>query len=698
MSFQKVRLLWVGFAVLLVLSVVNLGLLLWLVLGPWGPPAPWRATPVVQTNATPTARPDAIPSRPSLQPNLSPLPTEEARPTLLPLPPGTGSETAQRLAEAIIPPRDLVEIAGRLYYDGTPPPRTAPPDDRPYTVGRKDRFWITDPALDRQREITAVLRLITPHLYMYVEEGADYDHDSLEEAARVFEEEIYPTNRDALGSEWSPGVDGDPHLVILHAYFEGAAGYFSSQDEVPVQVNASSNQHEMFYMNLDAFGDIGEPFYLSTLAHEFQHMIHWYQDPRSDAWVDEGMAQMAEDLNGYDADDIAWAFLFTPDLQLTTWTDEEDETLAHYAASYLWFRYFTDRMGTLEVLRQVLDPTVSDIPAIEAILEEKGYRPVIPGLRPFDAFFADWAVTNYLNDPSFADGRYAYSVDLDGDTAWADNWAFILPWETSETVFPYATDYIEVEALEHGTLQVIFDGQEAIPLLDTSPYSGEHFWWSNRADLSDTHLTRAFDLRGVDQATLRCRLWYDIEDDYDYAYIMVSTDGGRTWDLLEGPSMTDTNPNGNNLGYGYTGASGGSDPPVWIEEEVDLSPYAGQEILLRFEMVTDDALNTSGLAVDDIEIPAIGFFDDAEQEEGWEAAGFVWVDNWVPVNYAVQIITLDDNDRPLSLQYIPLDESRHGELEVAGYGSDLVKAVLVISAFAPATTEPAPYELRLSIR
>jgi hypothetical protein len=583
-----------------------------------------------------------------------------------------------------------------MLLGGEIPERTIPPPEVPLVVGHKERFWVTDTALDVQRQITATLELVTPLVYVYVEEGAPFSRRQLEQAMRTFEEQIVPTDRQFFGSEWNPGVDGDPHIAILHTFIEGAAGYYSSLDEIPQSVNPQSNQREMFYMNLAAY-EIGSEAYLSTLAHEFQHMINWNHDPQSGAWLNEGLAQMAEQLNGFDATGLAWAFLSNPDLQLTTWADDPFEAAAHYGASYLWTRYFTERLGGPDILRRLLDPALDDFATIDLLLEEAGYESPIPTPRLFDAFFADWAVTNYLNDASAADGRYAYEDDLElgpiGLVEWV--YGYELPWETSATVQPYASDYIEVTGYEEGPLRIEFDGGGTLPLVDTTPHSGTHVWWSNRGDLSDTRLTRAFDLGNVDRATLHCWLWYDIELDYDYAYISVSVDEGHSWHILSGTHSTDTNPNGSNLGHGYTGTSGPGDEPGWVEERIDLSPFAGQEILLRFEMITDDVLNNPGLALDDVEIPEIGFYDDVESEAGWQAEGFVWVDNHVPLDFLVQIITFDDQGR-IDVQPLLLDVDRYGEVLLPGFGGKTPQVTIVISAVAPATTEPAPYFISLT--
>src|SRR3989304_2610418 len=133
--------------------------------------------------------------------------------------------------------------------------------------------------------------------------------------------------------------------------------------------------------------------------------------------------------------------------------------------------------------------------------------------------------------------------------------------------------------------------------------------------------TREVALGAVTSATLRFWTWFDIERDFDYGYVAVSTDGGKRWTTLATSAATSSDPNGNNLGHGFTGISGGGKDPVWIEQKADLAPYAGKRILLRFEHVTDGALNKGGFAVDDIEVAEIGYRDNAEADRGWGAEG-----------------------------------------------------------------------------
>jgi hypothetical protein len=95
--------------------------------------------------------------------------------------------------------------------------------------------------------------------------------------------------------------------------------------------------------------------------------------------------------------------------------------------------------------------------------------------------------------------------------------------------------------------------------------------------------------------TLSFWITYDIETDWDYGYVEVSTDGGDTWAGISGSITTTTDPNGNNRGNGFTGQSGG-----WVFATFPLGDYDGQEVYIRFSYLTDGAVIEPGYTVDDI--------------------------------------------------------------------------------------------------
>ena len=233
-----------------------------------------------------------------------------------------------------------------------------------------------------------------------------------------------------------------------------------------------------------------------------------------------------------------------------------------------------------------------------------------------------------------------------------------------------------------------FEGQAESQMVDAE-LKGKYSWWSNRGDDSNSRLTRTVDLTGVDTATLNFSTWYNIEEGWDYAYVAVSTDGGEKWQLLPGRYTTDENPVGNAFGVGWTGISGGGSTPEWVEEQVDLTPFAGQEVLLRFEYVTDDAVNEAGFLLDDISIPEIGYADDGESgPAGWESAGWLLTDNRLKQNWLVQLVRADGND--VIVETMEVGPDGRGQLNVEGIGSgDTV--FMTVSGLTRFTTEPADY-------
>jgi|YNPBryunderm2012_1023409.scaffolds.fasta_scaffold08098_2 hypothetical protein len=611
---------------------------------------------------------------PTAEPPVTPQLTRE------PLPP-EAAETERLLKETLIPVRDLHELAIRLR--GVPPdtPRTINPEGPPdYPVGTCRTFHASNVDTNEQFDLTACLRYKNDVVYMWVEEGVKVDEADLKAAADLFATKTYPTNRAFFGSEWSPGVDNDPRLHILHARNLGdtVAGYYSSADEFVPAVREDSNAMEMFYINIENV-IVNDEFYHGVLAHEFQHMIHWYNDRNEETWLNEGSSELASYLNGYDTGGAEYIFSRKPDTQLNSWPEGPGAAGANYGASYLFMAYFLDRFGA-EATRALIAHDENGFASVDAVLAELG-----TGMTHVD-FFADWVVANLLDNPNLADGRYGYR-EIDPPPFKIETRLSDYPTTRQATVHQYAADYIELKG--NRSLRFSFTGSTQVRLIGTQARSGKYLWWSNRGDDSNMTLTREFDLTGVQKATLEYWCWYDIEEDWDYAYVEISTDGGKTWEILTTPSGTPENPNGNSFGWGYTGRSGGKSKAEWIQEKVDLTPYAGKRVLIRFEYITDDAVNRPGFALDDVAIPEIGYFSDFEADGGgWEAAGFVRHANVLPQRWLVQLVLF--GPRP-TVQRLDLNPDQTGEWEIP-LGGGVDRAVVVISAYAPVTTEVASYQ------
>jgi len=627
---------------------------------------------------------------------LSPTPARTPPTPTLPMTPASDEarRTLDKLLTTKVSESDLYALTARLKKPSEPIHKIVRETPIPYQVNAEEKFWVLDEPNKKHYEITATLRLITPHTYVWVEKERQVDEAALAKSLQVFEDKIYPTTRRIFGSEWTPGVDSDPRLHIVNLYIPGAVlGYFSGPDEYPKIVNPFSNEREAIYMDIQRLRP-GTATYESVLAHEFQHMIHWNNDKNEDAWVNEGLSVLSSQLNGYDPGGYDRLFTQVPDTQLNAWSDEPDTSLPHYGAAYLFMLYFLERFGDAALRGVIADP--ANGPAgFDNALKAKGLT--------FNDVFADWTIANLLDDPALDVGRYGYRDLRVGTNIEIRHTRYPVQRQTS--VYQYAADYIELRAPADQVVNatLTFTGAPTVKLVPNEPHSGKFQWWSNRGDDSDMTLTRALDLRGVTKATLRAWLWYDIEKDYDYAYIEVSTDGGKTWDILKGPRTTDTNPNGNSFGHAYTGKSGSvtatPSPPAprstpaatseWVQETIDLAAYAGKQILLRFEYITDAVYTAPGLALDDVEIPEIGFRDDAETCSGWIVEGFICSNNTIPQTFSVQIVKFGAQT---TVEKLPLDASQRGQITLTGLGKDFQRAMLVVSGLAPVTTEAALYE------
>ncbi|MEJ5198025.1 MAG: hypothetical protein WHX53_03795 [Anaerolineae bacterium] len=637
------------------------------------------ATPRAPVSATPTSSPVAT--------GTLTIRITATAPVATPQPTASG-ETERALASAVMPIRDQRELALRFKPELTAIPvvvNTKPPT---YKVGDKAVFWVSNSDTDEHFQVTATLKYMNNVVYMWVEDTVRLNEADLKRSADRFATQTYPTNREFFGSEWTPGVDNDPRLHILHARGLGkrVAGYYSSADEYSRLVNPYSNEKEIFYISADS--NSARPntaFYDGTLAHEFQHMIHWANDRNEDSWVNEGMSELASYLNNFDPGGADSAYMAKPDTQLTTWADPSEGNAEHYGASYLFMQYFLDRFGE-DLTKAVVAAPENGIEGFNVALAKAGRN------ERFDDIFADWLIANYLNerraDPA---GRFGYK-DIQPDPPQLSATHRRFPVSEKADVSQYGVDYIRLRG--SGTVEINFAGQTVVGLVNAKP-NGTYAWWSNRGDDSDSTLTRAFDLTAVKSASLTFSLWYDLEDGWDYAYVAVSTDGGKKWQILRGQHTTDKNPVGNAFGPGYTGKSGGGKTPEWVKEKIDLTPFAGKKILLRFEYVTDDAVNGPGLLIDDISIPEIGFSDDGEKgKAGWDAAGWILTDNRLVQRWLVQLLVIG-SDGKVTLERVPVGPDGRGQTTISKLET-LRDAVLVVSALAPATTEKAAYSYTIT--
>ncbi len=595
-------------------------------------------------------------------------------------------DTIQLLEGIVVPKDDPASLACRFRNVCNIPP-TLPAPPAPFTIGAQQTFWALSQDTNSYFQVHATLRYITPHSYFWVDDSAQYNPQDVKNLMDAFENKIYPTDRQFFGSEWTPGVDDDAHIYILYASGLGATvgGGYSSTDEYPPQVNPYSNAHEMFSINA-ATEPLTDPYTYGSLAHEFQHMIHWYEDPNEPTFLNEGFSKLAEFLNGYPSGGDEQVFIANPDINLTDWSiGPAGNDTAHYGASFLFTTYFLDRFGA-DTTKTLIHNPQNGLEKFDSTLAQRNLTdPLTSKVITADDFFLDWAITNYVHDGSVGDGRYIYHNFPASPKANPTETISDCPaGPASRTVNQYGADYIQITCPGSQTLH--FEGATSTQLLPADPHSGSHAYWSNLGDQSDMTLTHQFDLGGVTgPVSLNYWAWYDLEKDFDYVYVEASSDG-QHWTILTTPSGTGSNPNGGSFGWAYTGQSNG-----WIQESVDLSQYAGKPVFVRFEYLTDQSLNGAGFLLDDVSVPAIHYSTSFETpDSSWQADGFARIENTIPQTFRLALVTSTASSS--TVQIIPVAADQTVDIPLSIGQNGVQEVVLVVAGTTRFTQELAPYQ------
>lgn len=223
-----------------------------------------------------------------------------------------------------------------------------------------------------------------------------------------------------------------------------------------------------------------------------------------------------------------------------------------------------------------------------------------------------------------------------------------------------------------------------------TPHSGSKMWYSS-ADQSWAKNTLTRDV-SVPAGSTDAKFWmwnnYSIEEDWDYGFVEVSTDGGSTWterkvyneagaEVSTPDGYADPNGRMKDYGgkkYGLTGAT--SD---WEHHYVDLSGFAGQNIKVRLMYATDAGFEDRGWLVDDLALTSGSttvWSDDAETNNGWTPTVGTWVDTsgtgWVldtgtsskAQYYLVEWRNFDGFDKGLQYAYDTTYQTAEGQWKV----------------------------------
>ncbi len=287
-----------------------------------------------------------------------------------------------------------------------------------FKLGENQLFFV-DPSYDlsERTQINGTLRQVGDHALFYTADDwwsslgtaeVESANTAILSLAAEFDRTIYPRLTQVYGSEWSPGIDNDLRVTILITRIKkGTGGYFNSSDEYPRSQVVNSNEREMIYLNsLYLISSSARDF----LAHEFQHMINFYQKEKlrnstEEVWLNEARSEYAATLCGFDSpyegsnlERRVKDFLRYSTDSLTEWRNES----ADYGAANLFMQYLVNRYGE-QILTRMMKTEKVGVESINQALADTGFS------ERFIDIFTNWTIANFVNDCQLGEGqKYCY--------------------------------------------------------------------------------------------------------------------------------------------------------------------------------------------------------------------------------------------------------------------------------------------------
>jgi len=303
--------------------------------------------------------------------------------------------------------------------------------------------------------------------------------------------------------------------------------------------------------------------------------------------------------------------------------------------------YLLDQYGK-EFVRALATNELQGIESANAVLEDFN-----TGID-FSELFRRFTIAVAIDSDKPGDGTYNFeSIDINV------NYESALEYD-KDGVPAWGGDY---KALEEPNKihNIKFDGISFMPtpwkVVDDPLGANEKVLWGNNGHLADNQLILEADLTGTDTATLTFDTFIDIEPGWDAGIVQVSTDNGETWTSLANEDTIDQdefdlNDQAPEIYNNLPGFSVNNED--WVNETFDLTPYAGQQILINFRYMTDGAYNDSGWFIDNINIPEIEYNNDCSSLDS-----FMSIDelNQVYVEYAVTFINEKTRGKAKKQQY-----------------------------------------------
>jgi hypothetical protein len=461
-----------------------------------------------------------------------------------------------------------------------------------------------------------------------------------------FDTNIYPKATEFFGT---PDVHDGSHPLI-----NVPAGYYGGSDKIIMLVDNIQDDNYtnpnypffvagFFWQTLENYIDRNiitidtnswetrlESTFFGTTIHELQHLIHADNDGAEETWLNEGMSTFSEYLGGYGHDDSSINFyLDHPENSLVNWDEHQGaktgpETIADYGQVYLFTLYMNDKFGR-EFIRDLALNETQGLSSVNEVLKAHGSE------LDFTQLYQNFITALTLDSDRVGNGVYNFdSIDLRdviANQTTKEKRGKTVDFEKAVTfekegVPAWGGDFKELD-FQDKIRSISFDGVDFLAspwqsVADPSDATNKVLW-GNQGDEADNAIILEADLSAVESATLNFDNYLDIEEQWDFGVVQVSTDGGETWKSL---ANENTRSDVVEEGYpkikenvpGFTG-----NLKTWQEESFDLSEYSGQKVLVSFRYLTDWGHTDGGWFIDNIEIPEIGYSNDGSSTDDFKS-------------------------------------------------------------------------------
>ncbi|MHC1604355.1 MAG: hypothetical protein ACXQTP_00060 [Candidatus Methanofastidiosia archaeon] len=624
----------------------------------------------------------------------------------------------------------------------------------PDNVGDTTLFWNLKGAdLDEWYQVSATCQAVGTHCYVYVEDDEWYqpvldgtmpegnyvgngyitqaDVDAVKD---TFDNTIYPIEATYFGTP--PTYNGEDKITIFltdlkDGWIPGEgwyAGYFYSIDYDLTDPH-SNNRH---MINVDTYPTIHYPDPLDhdiegamgVVAHEYQHLLHFWADPDETTWVNEGQSDYAEFLTmgTFPQSHLAYFFAFHS-VNLEQWGSYDASIVENYGAAFLYMLYLEENFGGPSLMSAIHN-------------DLQNGRASITGNLPlgvtFESVFKDWTLANLLDEPSLVGPNSGANLgyvnfDVPSDETWfydvfAYTWGSGFNWDYGP--YPYADQFYglndgypspdsgywgdtqqQLDAnyfryTSYGIPPSIFNFdfmgnafddaqiQFAVPsdgVVEWYSGSGNGFYSGNEHLLTHT----PFDFSSATNPEMYINTWIDIESGWDFGYVEVSTDGGTTWTQLQDTTGIMSNYRDPSAYVGIPGAYAftGEDQAWYYAVHFDLSAYAGQSnVQIRFNYMTDDAYAPFGWVVDKVRIVdgATTILDGSvDDDSSWVSTTWTLEDTTNQLGWTVYVVGYPASGRPITtgdIYAVPINPlTGDGHISISGLGGRYSEFAIVPS-------------------